>query len=553
MIQTCLQFFRSLYQAVIPHRLRDALHRHVLNYLHNSPMYYTKWVLFPRFRRAPSGPATGKIMYVTHMPRGNPVTGIELLTAKYFQIVQRLEPVFFFDRRDGINRSLYPAFGFKNFVIGEELKVRERTPDEQRLLDDAAELNLADAINLSLRNVPIGRMALVSARRVLQVSRISTADEMQVFYEKLAEAVDRLIVAEAAIDLVQPDVIMLNHIAYVEFGGLIFHLALARGIPTFATQERRQGIKYRHFKLSERWEHYNGLTPEEWETLRHGPNAETYKAQAQVYLKERMGGKHAMLPGQPLIGTQHQTEGIDQIQFPDTEKPIIAVFPHLPWDASGSHYDELFPSYRDWTEFTVKVAIESTDSNWIFRIHPSEATRGSLENTSAIIHQLLSNQNVGHIRVIEPEEPVSSYLIASHIRAGVTVRGSLCVELPCMGIPMICAGTGPTTIAGYNISPASIEEYRETLLNAARIQPLSDEQIEDAWSMAYGFFIYREVMLDCVADLTLLSEFRKLTPKRIVNDKGLQELAAYFYETALSPDHATEAATSVDQQTGKRG
>jgi hypothetical protein len=246
-----------------------------------------------------------------------------------------------------------------------------------------------------------------------------------------------------------------------------------------------------------------------------------------------MGGKHAMLPGQPLIGTEHQTEGIERVQFPDGNKPVIAVFPHLPWDASGLYYSELFPSYRDWTEYTVKVALENKDVNWIFRVHPSEATRGSSENTSEIIHQLLFNQNADHIRVIEPSEPVSSYLLAEHIRAGVTVRGSLCVELPCLGVPMICAGTGQTTIGGYNIFPESIEAYRETLLNAATIRPLSDGQIDDALAVAYGFFIHREVELECIHDLTLFSEFRKLTPERIVQDKGLQELAAYFFAQVL--------------------
>jgi hypothetical protein len=180
----------------------------------------------------------------------------------------------------------------------------------------------------------------------------------------------------------------------------------------------------------------------------------------------------------------------------------------------------LFPTLADWIECTAQIALEVESVNWIFRIHPAEANYGSVEDTAALVRAIVP-AGCRHIHVVDSATPVSSYSLVNRMKAGVTVRGTLAVELPCFGIPVICAGGGHTAVTDYNIFPQTIELYRQTLLGIENVKPLSKQQIDEALLFAYGFFIKKTIQFECVQNFVDLRQLRQLTLERILNDPGI--------------------------------
>jgi hypothetical protein len=504
--------------------------KQTLKTLEAWPAFYTKVVLRRRFQPVPRGDrptvlfASCKPGFAAHR---HWISNVESLIAKRLELNGGMHPAFLF--YDPLYERLNPyrGFGFDDFWFW------ERRPDAYAGdLDIRAAWAIVDRRNVGeidrfwLHDVPVGRLALASARLRVKKSRLETDADWAVLRCYMAEAIEGISVLSRVLDSVRPAAVVANHSTYVSKGGLMFHLALLRGIRVIAWQARtNDSIVARAYTPPERMEHVSGISAAHWLALRSADDADRARniALAKNYITHQIneGGEH--LRGQPLLGLQNQPQGADFKAFVD-DKPIVGVFTHLTWDASGSFYEDLFPSLRDWAEFTVRLALENDQVNWVFRVHPVEAVTYTAEQTDRIIRDLLPS-DVQHIRLIEAHEPVSSYAIAPKLKVAVTVRGTLAAELPCLGVPVVCAGTGQTSVADFNIFPQSLEEYAALLTHPERIAQPTPKQIEDALLFAYAFFVDKKIKFNCVDDLSSLQMMRQITPKDIIGDSGLGRFA----------------------------
>src|SRR5262249_44702094 len=75
---------------------------------------------------------------------------------------------------------------------------------------------------------------------------------------------------------------------------------------------------------------------------------------------------------------------------------------------------------------------------------------------------------------------------------GLTVRGTIGLELPCFGIPVLLAGTGRYSGKGFTIDPETREEYLKQLMSLHEVAPLSDEIVQMARKHAYALFRLRQ-------------------------------------------------------------
>jgi hypothetical protein len=489
---------------------------------------YAKLVLLRRFKEI-SEVESPVVLFASCTPGSSLnrvwIGHVDSLIGAYLKLTRKAQPVFFFNRRKTLQKNVFAGFGFGTFYThGDLAEGIQNTFDREKLMDEFQVLTSRQVNQYEYHGVPVGRLALASARYELKKSRIETEYDKKILRQKILEAIERFHVAEKIFQSVKPDVVVTSHSTYINRGGVFFHLAIIQGIPSVTWQARGVNkIIARSYSFDERMEHVGGLSCLEWKQLQESSHRYAHIQQAKNFIEERMAGEHLPLPRAPKIGIKNQPVPPEFDQFPD-KKPLVAVFTHLPWDASGAFYSELFDSVAEWVAFTAEVALENDRVNWIFRIHPAEAVRGSKENTAKIVRDVLPD-GVFHIRIIDSNEPISSYALARKIKCGITVRGTLATELPCLGIPVICAGSGPTSVANFNIFPKSIDEYREILKNIAQLKPLSADKVEDALLFAYGFFIDKPITLQCVDDFSVLREIRRVRPNDLNNDSGLQEYA----------------------------
>lgn len=491
--------------------------------VYSLPVFKVNRVLAPRFRHSP--PPNGKtVLFASYDPgisaKKHWMGHLELLIAKHLQLAHGLNPVFFLKSRHFLRWNLFRGFGMREVLFSPDF-AGKADPDTLRQIDS---LDFDQIAQLWVKEVPLGRLVIASARRIQQKSRLETSADRVVVRQKFAEALDSLAMSEHVLEHVRPDAVVTNHVTYIEQGGVLFHLALARGLPTYCVRARNdKTFVFRRFTPQDSLEHPNGISIDEWQALLADAQRADFVREAETFLKARMSGEHKMLPQAPQIGLKHQNMSADSIHFPE-DKPVIGVFTHLPWDASGSFYHDLFPSLRTWVEVTTHAALENTGANWIFRIHPSEAHRGSLEDTEAIIRALLPAHHP-HIHIIPSAMKISSYSLIPRLAAAVTVRSTLSQELPCLGLPVICAGSGPTSVAGFNLFPRSAEDYCDVLSRIHTLPRLTAAQVEEAHLMAYAFFIYKVLEIGCVSDFITLAAMRHAAPGNIVSDAALRRAA----------------------------
>jgi hypothetical protein len=456
--------------------------------------------------------------------------------AKHLELTKDVQPLFYFNRLLwDPNVSMIKWLKLDEWIFSNDYVAPLSECDEE-LLKELENLTWQDVAEFEFEGVPLGRLALASALRSIKRSRVETAGERKVLDRYLRRGLEEMRVAQKVLEEVQPDYVIVNHGSYVEDGGVFFHLALLRELPTMVWHVRATNcLVVRSYSLEERFEYEGGLSKGEWRALRNSPQREEMVETGRRFLKERISGeRYVGIPGAEKVGFKFQPRSPDLGWF-QHETPTVGVFTHLPWDLSGAYYQSLFPSMADWVEFTVREALANDHFNWIFRVHPAEASWGTIEKSGDLIRRILPD-DATHIKVIEPDEPVSSYAIAQHICAGITIRGTLSVELPALGVPVICAGTGPASVAGLVVTPTSVEEYAELLSTADRLPPPTPLELEDAWLLVYGHFVYKYKYLECVRDASKFSDLRRITSEGIVLDNTL----AFCADIVMSPSSVVE-------------
>jgi capsular polysaccharide biosynthesis protein len=178
-------------------------------------------------------------------------------------------------------------------------------------------------------------------------------------------------------------------------------------------------------------------------------------------------------------------------------KPVFCVFPHVNWDACFDMSSMIYPTANDWTLQTIRHLIGNTRADWIIRIHPGELTDGSVLSTGDIIKAEFPALP-DHVKVLWADSDINSYGLYQLIDGGVTIFGTVGVELAAMGKPVILAGQAHYGGKGFTIDAGSPTEYCEILDRVASIAPLSADQTALARRYAYWYFVQRQIPIRAI-------------------------------------------------------
>ena len=462
----------------------------------------------PMLREVKSSSADGPIVLFPHMSvPGLYRLRIDAMLAKALAL-RGCRPRFVLERHDLWHEEYLRAMGFRDFVfIDDYLPEREPLELQARELAMVCE-GLEDVLDLSYKGHEVGRHA---ASRTLNRLRRGFLDlrDSEVSAELRWALTNSLVftnAAEAIFDDVEPQRLVTsvqNYTPWAEF----HEIGLRRGLDTlFWSPTHLEGtLFFRRFSYADRHEHYFTLAEETWQDLQHAPwtteDGEAFvESMRQSYLQGTWFERKKTLRGKRLKnGEQIRAElGLDPA------KKTAFVFSHILYDATFWYGKNLFSDFGEWLVATVEAACANPSVNWVIKLHPAnvmlweEATgRYSLEDVAD--YRLLRDRFPhlpDHVRLMPPEDDTSTVSLFDFADYALTVRGTVGLEFPCFGVPVLTGGTGGYSGRGFTIDSATPEEYLSRLASIQEIPRLQGEQVALAQRFSSGVFHLKPVRME---------------------------------------------------------
>lgn len=255
-------------------------------------------------------------------------------------------------------------------------------------------------------------------------------------------------------------------------------------------------IMLKRYRWNNFREHPFSISANSWDRILSLPWDERYRdgvmAQFEAGYKEGAWFKY-----KSLAADQQQRERQDlmaQLGL-DPMKKTAVIYSHILNDANLFYGDDLFPGgYEEWLVETVRAAAVNPEVNWVLKLHPANIYRNAKLGYSGKYGELLAlEQAFGEIpdflRVVYPEEKTSPLSFFKITDFGVTVRGTVGLELPCFGIPTLTAGTGRYAGKGFTVDSETRQEYLEKIRLIHEIPALTEEQVR--LGQRYAYFVFR--------------------------------------------------------------
>jgi hypothetical protein len=179
----------------------------------------------------------------------------------------------------------------------------------------------------------------------------------------------------------------------------------------------------------------------------------------------------------------------------DKNKKTAVIYSHILSDANLFYGEDIFAhGYEEWLVETVRAASKNTAVNWVLKLHPANRVRNLRIGYVGEYGEIKALKNAfGEIprflKIIYPEEKVSPLSFFQITDFGITVRGTIGIELPCLGVPVLTAGTGRYSGRGFTYDSASIEKYVGLVEAIHMIMPLTDSQTKLA--IMYAYFVFK--------------------------------------------------------------
>ncbi len=172
--------------------------------------------------------------------------------------------------------------------------------------------------------------------------------------------------------------------------------------------------------------------------------------------------------------------------------PIYALFANVAWDARLHYAASAYGDMRDWAIDTVRWFADRPDRQLIIRCHPGEVlsnprAKDRLDDAIRAAFPVLPP----NVRLVEPENDLNSYAIASISRGAMIFNTKMGMELAARGVAVVVAGDAWVRGKGFTRDASSPESYRERLADQATFTPLTPAETELARRYAYHFFFRR--------------------------------------------------------------
>ena len=407
--------------------------------------------------------------------------------------------VFIRNRGTFLQRLYYRCFGIRKIIYGAEIGVEMPSRNEIEAVKSkllAACKSICDLKDFEYRGINIGITLITTIQREELIANFdpSTPDNQKKILYKLNEVIRWVLVCEQLISLEKPDVILM--IEANDWNRPLVDVAINRKVDVIQMIQPNEddGLIFKRINSETRGMHPNSISKE---TLAKPLVDLDWERQLQDQFRKRYDGYWLLQSrNQPNVVKVDHAYINRELQL-DVNKKNAIIFSHILWDANLFYGKDLFEGYADWLSCTIREAVNNTQVNWILKLHPANLWKRKFENVKGEYSEisLLKEQNLwplpNHIKLLYPDSKISTdslFVIADY---GVTVRGTVGVELPCFGVKTFTAGSGRYSGLGFTEDFNEKRDYLEALQNIHKYPPLDEGGVSLAKKHAYLLFCKR--------------------------------------------------------------
>lgn len=284
-------------------------------------------------------------------------------------------------------------------------------------------------------------------------------DPMLVHY--LSEALANLAAARRIIDGGRFDLVLLSHAVNYDFSALAW-CAIRSGIPVIVLYGGFGSARFiRIGRPQDLFYYVNSPTNDE---LNRAPAGfrDRQRAAGAAYLERRLQG------GSNDVGAvyayQKRTEHVDRQSAAaqlgwDPHTPIICVYGANWFDFPHSIRMVNFRDFQDWIEATLAVARQTPSVNWLFKAHPCDDWYPSSRGPTLM--ELVGAAPAPNVAVVP--KGWNGFSLMRAIDAGITYFGTIGIELPSIGTPVMVADEGWYGSKGFVHCPGDRAAYLAAL------------------------------------------------------------------------------------------
>lgn len=405
--------------------------------------------------------------------------------------------------RSNMHCRLYcRAFGIRDFLYLDDLVSRARNKDDDLLVQEILENHLSFSSLLAYTHdgVHVGKNVLSTVIRKFRKGSLSLEDPetLRALEETIRESLSTGRAAKALFEREHFEAVLFYEKGYTPHGE-VFDRAVQKNlnIISYAHAHKLNGLIMKRFHKDNRGIHHWSVSKKTWDMLQ---DISLTSQQEDAFMQEYRDGyeqgtwfrRNAHLKQKDIL----PAEAVQKELGLDPSKKTAVVFSHILWDATFFYGKTLFRDYEEWLVETVKVACKNTAVNWVIKLHPDYTWKmhdmGPNATPSDIVALSMNIESLpDHVKVVHPGSHISTYSYLSFIDYAITVRGTIGIETPCFGIPVITAGTGRYSGLGITVDSDTREQYLDTLRTIQTIPALTDMQRSLARKHAYTLFNWR--------------------------------------------------------------
>jgi len=276
-----------------------------------------------------------------------------------------------------------------------------------------------------------------------------------------------------------------------------FYAAVDQGIEyvQWVSCHEPESVMFKRYRRENVRDHPFSVSDATWRRIRRTPWDERYREEVlQEFERGYKSGEWFKYKRLAQDQRFAERDALSRQLGLDPAKKTAVIYSHILNDANLFYGDDLFPGgYEEWLVETVRAAADNQSVNWVLKLHPANVFRNARVGYSGEYGELIALRHAfgsvpDFLKIVRPEEKVSPLSFFGLTDWGITVRGTIGVELPCFGVPVITAGTGRYSGKGFTVDSATVEEYLGRLRAIEKIPPLTEEQIRLGILHAYVVF-----------------------------------------------------------------
>jgi len=355
-----------------------------------------------------------------------------------------------------------------------------------------------DYKELTYRGARVGRQALSTVVRARHDAAVDVESDQlrREITAAVAVGIEGVHASERLLDGIRPDVLLMVERGYAGLGALS-DVALERDVPVvqFGSAHRDDAFFLKRYTRRNRDLQQRSLDEQTWSELLAEGWSDEKDDELRAELDARETGKwflarrvrHARRRRDPA--ELRRELGLD-------DRKVAVLFSHVLWDASMFFGRDLYPDQAAWFVETVRLAAADDRVQWLVKLHPALFWKLRAEGVETEPAEVaLLRERIGelppHVKLLDPAADVANTDLFQLLDAGVTIRGTVGIELPQLGVPVLTAGTSDYAGRGFTVDAETIEDYERNVRGIAELERLSPEQVELAKLYAYGVFCRR--------------------------------------------------------------